>query len=211
MAKYFPILIRLDNKKVLVVGGGNIALRKVEDLLKFGIIPDIISMGITSKLLKIIIHNDIICKLKEFEKSDVLNYDIVLAATNNPDIDKIIAEDCIKNNILLNVADVPELCSFILPSTIKKGNLTISVGSQGESPFFAKAVKENIESQIPEHLEDIAKLAAIFRKLFLENHDYRNSTQRNQLIKEFLKTDWNNLIENSGFDEALKKVNEILR
>ena len=207
--KYFPIYVDISEKPVLVVGGGHIAKRKSLYLLDFGadivciapsVLPEIEQMAATGKIQLI---------KREYREDDCKNFDFVFAATNNPAADKFIYEDCKKHGALLNVADVPAFCSFILSSYIKKGDITINISSGGAAPFFVKHLKESLADCLPRHFEETAKLASYFRTKLVEDERYRIESSRDALIRQFLETDWETIIENEGYDAALSHVDTL--
>ncbi len=208
--RWFPIYVDISQKPVLVVGGGNIAKRKLLYLLDYQadivciapeILPEINELA-GKGLVKII--------KREYRENDAENYDFVFAATNNPEADKLIYEDCKKHGALLNVADVPAFCSFILSSYIKKGDISINISSGGTAPFFVKHLKETIAAALPERLEEIAKLASVFRAKLVKDERYKDDKTRNELIEKFLDIDWNQIIETAGFEAARKRTEELL-
>jgi len=206
---YYPILIDLSKFKSLVIGGGKVATRKVLNLIQFSNIPKIISPELCDDLKDIIALYRIDYSRKKYEKGDLRGFNLVFAATGDRDCDLMIESECKELDILLNVADVPELCSFILPATIKKANITISVSSQGTAPFYAKYIKENIEKQLSPQIDDISALAEYFRFKLIKNISSNDLQKRDYLIKKFLDTDWERLFNEKKKDEVYKIMNDL--
>lgn len=203
---YLPVLIDLHWFNPLVIGGGKIALRKVNNLLDFNSFPTIISPKINSELINIIKSNNLIYIQKYYETKDITNFNLIFAATNNIQVNNQIFEDCMNRNILVNIADEPNLCNFIMPASIIKNNITISISSQGQSPFFSKYLKNYIESSLPDYINDISDFASILRKQMKSLNIYNNISKRNKLIKEFLDTNWNQIFVNNNYDFALNHL-----
>jgi precorrin-2 dehydrogenase/sirohydrochlorin ferrochelatase len=208
--KYFPINIKLNGLPVLVVGGGAVALRKVNNLIEFGGNVTVIASEACSDIIEL--NKSGIIKLvnRQYESGDCEGYRLVFDATGDSETIKAIREECTKGKILLNVADEPELCDFIMPSFIKKGELTISVSSGGNAPFFVKDIKKKLESSLPKNVEIITELASEFRSKLRTERLYENETLRNKLMDKFLNIDWDNIINESGRDGAYRIMHELL-
>ncbi|TAL68047.1 MAG: bifunctional precorrin-2 dehydrogenase/sirohydrochlorin ferrochelatase [Bacteroidetes bacterium] len=209
-AKYFPVLIDLSRYPALVIGGGTIAYRKVKNLLEFNGNMTVIAPEFCDELINLLNEMKIDVIKRKYEKGDIKGCKLVFAATGDEGVDKQIYDECIEEDALLNVADVPELCNFIMPSFIKKGDFTVAVSSQGKSPFFVKAMKKKIEASLPENIEQITELASEFRNRLMKENLYSNEQLRNKLIDKFLKTDWDSIINENGIEAARQTMNEIL-
>lgn len=156
----YSALLNLEGKKVTVVGGGEVAFRKVSSFIEEGcevyvIAPDFIDRFKTLQH-KIYIMN------KAYEEGDGLGSFIMVAATDDYEVNKQVGEFCKRENILCNVVDNKPLSSFIVPSTLKRGDLTISVSTGGASPFLAAKIRRELEKQYGVHYgEYIARLGRI--------------------------------------------------
>ena len=204
---YFPILLDITNFKCLVIGGGMISYRKIMNLLEFDAEVTCLSPVFCKKIENLIEQSKINFIKREYQENDVHNYQLVFCATGVPEVEQLIKNDCDKYKILLNVADVPDLCHFIMPATIKKGYLTVSIASQGKSPFFVKHLKDEIANSLNPNLEQISILAAKFREILISNPNLTKEIQ-DTLIEKFLKTDWPDIINSQGEEEAYKKMKE---
>ncbi len=209
-SKYFPVLIDLSRFPALVIGGGTIALRKVINLLEFNGKVTLIAPELCDEIINLDSEKKIDVIKKKYEKGDIKGRKLVFAATGNKDIDKQIYDECMEEGALLNVADIPELCNFIMPSFIKKGDFIIAVSSQGHSPFLVKSMKDKIEASLPENIETITELAKEFRSRMKSEQLYQNEQLRNKLIDKFLKTEWDSIINENGIESAFQTMNEIL-
>ncbi len=143
----FPFFIDLEDKPVLIVGGGKVAAEKYEKLKQF-----------TSEITIVAKESDISCEklhLRKFEDADLEGFEVVICATDDRELNKYIAEKCMENRVLVNTVDDPELCSFIFPSLIKTDNVSIGVTSSGKSPLVSQHIRKEIEKTLPENLDDI--------------------------------------------------------
>lgn len=203
---YFPIFINLANKRALVIGGGEIAYRKILNLLDFEINTVCISPQFHKGIEQLANNSKFELIQRVYMPGDVQNFDIVFAATNNAEADRQISNDCDKFGILLNVADVPDLCTFIMPAYIKRGKITIAISSGGAAPFYAKQLKKRLNDFLPEQESQLAELAAYFRILLINIPNYSNEESRNMYINLFLSEDWNSILKKEGFEKAKQRV-----
>lgn len=179
---YFPMFINLNQEQVLVVGGGMVALRKVQKLLPYGAKLTVISPYIVDKLLEI---PEITIVQREFCDADLEQHlAMVIAATDDQQVNKEISSLCKAKNIMVNVVDNINECSFIFPALVKQGNLSAGISTGGASPTAAIYYKERLQELVPANIDEIldwleekrqemkiqipqqAKRAGIFRKLF---------------------------------------------
>jgi precorrin-2 dehydrogenase/sirohydrochlorin ferrochelatase len=151
---FFPSYINLDSKKILLVGGGYIALEKLEKLVDFTKDITVISKDFTDNFLEFAKRYDIDIKQKAYQKGDIKNFDIVIIATNTISLHKEIYQESRNSRILINSVDDTAYCDFIFPSYIKRGDLTISISTSGSSPALAKKIREYIEKLIPKNIEE---------------------------------------------------------
>jgi len=152
-----PILLK--NQKVLLIGGGKVALQKAKVLFENGISFRIIAKEIIEDIKKY--SKDI--TIKEFEISDIKEF-IIIDATGNDEVTKKLLEIKKTQNILLNVVDKPEFCDFYFMALINKGDLKVAVSSNGSSPSVAKFIRDEIKSILPNNLDTILKQKKQLRK-----------------------------------------------
>ncbi|MGF7399784.1 bifunctional precorrin-2 dehydrogenase/sirohydrochlorin ferrochelatase [Thermoanaerobacterium thermosaccharolyticum] len=147
---YYPIMLNITNKKCLVIGGGNVAYRKILSLLEFGGTVTAIAPKFIKDIWELSKNNRIELIDRKYQKNDVQNYNLVIVATNDKMLNKEISKECIDNNIPVNVVDDKELSTFITPSVIRRGDLTISISTNGKSPLLSKRIREMLENVIVE-------------------------------------------------------------
>jgi len=210
-AIYFPLLLNIKDYKCLVVGGGKVALRKVISLLDFQARVTVISPKFCEPLLELYKKRKITVIQKVYAKEYLKNFKVVFCATDNPKINKSVRKDCTEKNILLNVADIPELCDFILPAIVKRGDLTISVSSQGTAPFYVKEIKNKLDHIFPAFHEEIIELAGEFRNLILSNKKFRSPKLKEEAFMKFFVIDWKKVLVNGGRKNANKYLQSILK
>ena len=158
--KYFPFFIELNNKSILLVGGGEVAERKLDLLLKANAKVTIVAPELTD-YLEGFLKDKNVTYIKETYNSDILekgNYIFIIAATNDEVINKKIANDANKHNILVNVVDKPEICDFIFPSILERGPITVAVSTGGSSPVLARMLRTKLETMVPGGYGKLAKI-----------------------------------------------------
>jgi siroheme synthase-like protein len=168
----YPIFLKLDQLQLLIVGGGKVATEKLHFILKNS--PDakitVVAQQISAELKNIIQSNHhVILKEKIFDKNDIIGFQLIIAATNLPSVNKEIYEAAKAKNILVNIADTPQLCDFYLSSIVSKGELKIGISTNGKSPVIAKRLREFFEQIIPDNIND----------LILNMHHYRTQLKGN--------------------------------
>lgn len=155
----FPIFLKIRQIKTLIVGGGNVALEKLNALLKNDPRANIILIGreISDEIKARVSGIDTITlHQRAFLPSDLhCGIQMLVLATNNRDLNAVIYGMARAKGILTNVADTPDLCDFYLGSTVTKGNLKIGISTNGQSPTFAKRFREVLEDILPDETNEL--------------------------------------------------------
>ncbi|WP_418186897.1 precorrin-2 dehydrogenase/sirohydrochlorin ferrochelatase family protein [Aliarcobacter lanthieri] len=154
---YFPAFLKFDDKKILIVGGGNIAFEKLSHLLNFSSNITLIAKKYSSEIKTLIDENNLTYFQKKYEKTDIKFFDVVIVAVDDFDLQESIYFESRDYNILCNCVDLQKYCDFIFPSYIKKGDLTIAISTSGSSPAFAKNFKKYLLKIIPDNIDDFLK------------------------------------------------------
>ncbi|MDF1880142.1 bifunctional precorrin-2 dehydrogenase/sirohydrochlorin ferrochelatase [Sulfurimonas sp. MAG313] len=149
---YFPAFIQLQDKKVLLVGGGNIAYEKLERLLDFTHDIYVIALDLSEKMHSLMQEHNIKYEQKAYVKGDIKDYCIVVVAVDDISLQKDIFEESKAYKCLCNAVDSVSYCDFIFPSYIKEGHLTIAISTSGASPSFAKYFKKYIKNLVPKNV-----------------------------------------------------------
>ncbi|MBU0682024.1 MAG: bifunctional precorrin-2 dehydrogenase/sirohydrochlorin ferrochelatase [Proteobacteria bacterium] len=149
---YFPINVDIRNRPCTVIGGGRVALRKVKGLLECGADVTLISPEATSELEMMAVQGRITWYARGYKPGDLAGSFLVIAATDDEAVQEQVHAEAQAGNLLLNVADVPKWCNFILPATVRQGDLTISISTAGKSPALAKRLRQELEKSFgPEY------------------------------------------------------------
>jgi precorrin-2 dehydrogenase / sirohydrochlorin ferrochelatase len=170
--KYYPVNLDIRHQSCLVVGGGAVGTRKVRTLLDCGAAVIVVSPEVTDPLSVLAAENHILLKQRPYRASDLDGVFLVIGATDSKDINRAIHDDARKQGKLCNIADQPELCNFILPSVIDRGDLIIAISTSGKSPAVARRLRQQIEAQFGPEYAEFLKLMGAVRKILLEQtHD----------------------------------------
>ncbi len=162
--EYLPIFLRLSGRNCLVVGGGEVAARKVSLLLKAGARVTVLAPELGSSLTQFLLDNKITHLQKLFSFEDVRGYCVVVSATNSSQINSDVAEAANHHDIAVNVVDKPESCSFIFPSIIDRSPVIAAISTGGASPVLARMLRERLESLIPSAYGKLATLVREYRQ-----------------------------------------------
>jgi len=208
---FYPILINLQRFPCLVIGGGEVAFRKIQSLLAYNAKITVISPKICNPLKKLIKTSKIKIIPHSYSKEYIKNFKIIFCATDNQKVSKQVHNDCKSVNKFLNVADVPDLCNFILPAVVKRGDLTISISSQGRAPFLAKEIKNKIEHIFPSYYEDIINLAGDFRSIIMSNIKFNSPKIKEKAFSKFFTIDWKKVLKNEGKKKAQEYMRNIFK
>ncbi len=151
---YFPMFYNFNKKRVLVVGGGLIATEKLDKLVQFTKEITVITKDISLEANILIKEHCLSLYQRSYKYGDIDNFDIVIVATDDINMQEAIYKESRGRDILVNSVDNIEFCDFIFPSFIKKGDLTVAISTSGASPAFAKQFRWKVESSIPNDIED---------------------------------------------------------
>ena len=159
---FFPAYFTLENRKILLVGGGAIALEKLEKLVEFTHAIDIIAEAFSDEFMIFAKQYNLSIQKRAYTKGDINGFDIVIVATDTVVLHRAIYEESRTTRVLVNSVDDTAYCDFIFPSYIKRGDLTISVSTGGASPAMAKRLRLYLEKLIPPQIEDfLAEMRAL--------------------------------------------------
>lgn len=162
--EFLPIFYNINNKACLVVGGGDVAERKVMLLLQAGARVSVVAPAISSALIELAARGDIDHRAEPFQSEHLRDQVLVIAATDDQALNRRVSEDCQQLRIPVNVVDNPELCTAIMPSIIDRSPLLIAISSGGKSPVLARLLRAQLETVVPVAYGRLAAMAGRFRK-----------------------------------------------
>jgi uroporphyrin-III C-methyltransferase/precorrin-2 dehydrogenase/sirohydrochlorin ferrochelatase len=202
---FFPVFMDLGGRDCLVVGGGNVAARKVSLLVRAGARVEVVAPQLCEKLAVQRDAGTITHSAREFEEADVAGKALVIAGTSQEDVNRRVSELAKAGNIPVNVVDCPELCSFIVPSIINRSPVQVAVSSGGASPVLARLLRARLESYVPAAYGHLAQLVASFRAKVKQR--FSSVEQRRQFWENMLQGEVAELLF-AGRDESARAVLE---
>ena len=183
----YPIFLKMNQLQTLIVGGGNVALEKLTFLLKSS--PNakvtMVAPFFKEETKNLADRFDVKRITITYDEAFLCDKDLIIAATNKIEINKRIYNDAKRRNLIINVADTPDLCDFYLGGIVTKGNIKIAISTNGKSPTMAKRLRQFFEAVIPDEIDDLAQNLNRFRK-GIKGDFASKVTQLNKLTKGLL-------------------------
>lgn len=164
----YPLYLCIEGKPVVIVGGGRVAERKARTLLGHGAAVTVIAPEITEGLHDLVATGRIDWIERRFKEGDVAGAMLVFAATGNRDVDGAVSAQARQRGILVNAADMPDFCTALVPSVLRRGRLQIAVSTQGASPGLARDIRRSLEKEFPDWWEPYLNTLAEVRLLIKE-------------------------------------------
>jgi siroheme synthase-like protein len=163
----FPVFLKLENLRLLIIGGGNVSFEKLNTVLQNAPATAIrlVATNISDEIKELAENFDTVELIERpYQISDIHLSDIIISAVDDKQTSKKIWTDAKQNKKLINLADKPELCDFYLSSIVKKGNLKIAISTNGKSPTIAKRIKETLNEVMPDEIDDVLYNMETIRK-----------------------------------------------
>jgi len=157
-SSYYPIFLDIEGKKCVVVGGGQVALRKVRALLDHGARVEVISPDLCPGLGRMFKQGKVHAVRRDYAEGDLAGAVIVVAATNDNDLNAKVAEEARARGVLINAVDDPQHCDFIVPSHLRHGDVTIAISTGGRSPALARKIRTELEKDLAAKYAPLASL-----------------------------------------------------
>lgn len=161
---YHPIFVALDARRCVVIGGGAVAARRVAALLAGGATVTVVSPRVAPALAALARDGRIRHVARRYRHGDLRGQSLAFVATGDRAVSAAVAAEGRALGVLVNAADDPARCDFILPSVLRRGPLTVAVGTGGTSPALARAVREQIERDLPRHYASLAAVVGAVRR-----------------------------------------------
>ena len=204
---YYPILLDLRGQTTVVVGGGQVAQRKIETLLEHGADVHVIANELTPTLRDQVEAGKITWNGAEYDERALKGTFLVVAATDNTALNRQVSEDAKRKGILINAVDQPSDCSFIVPSVLRRGDLLIAVSTSGSSPMLAKKIRRTLEKQFGEEYEMFLTLMRALRKEILARGLSQDANHR--IFRALVDSPILEAIGQRRWNDVASMVNEI--
>jgi precorrin-2 dehydrogenase / sirohydrochlorin ferrochelatase len=190
----FPMFMKLEGRSCLVVGAGTVGEPKIKSLIEAGASVRVVALQVTAAVGEWAESGAISWEARAFKSTDLDGVFLIIAATNNRDLNAAIFREARRRNILCNVVDDPEYCDFYYPAVVRRGDLQLAISTNGHSPALAQRIRRELEIQFgPEYGEWLEQLGRTRQELFASKI---NPEQRRRLLHELASR------------EAFKKASE---
>jgi len=208
MSRFYPVLVDLQGKKALVVGGGKVAQRKIETLLEHGATVQVVAKELTASLEELRRAGRIEFLGEEFSETFVDGVFVVFAATDDASLNRRVSRTAQQRSLLVNAVDQPADCNFIVPSVLSRGDLVIAVSTSGKSPAFARKVRVELEQSFGEEYGLFLNLMGNLRKEILRlglSQEENKST-----FEDLVTSDLLSAIREKNWDLASQIIEKVL-
>ncbi|MGD0154430.1 MAG: bifunctional precorrin-2 dehydrogenase/sirohydrochlorin ferrochelatase [Thermacetogeniaceae bacterium] len=200
----YPIYLKLEGKKCLVVGGGAVAQRKIHGLRECGAAVTVVSPELTPSLQETAIGGDFCYNRRGFRAGDLDGQQIVVAATGDFELNAQIARLCLRRSIPVNVVDNPGLSTFYVPAVIRRGPLCISISTGGSSPLLARRIREDLEGELGPGFAEIATLLGEMRQRIQDR--LTDEEERRRFWDQIVTPELIALLKSGATETARKQV-----
>lgn len=178
----YPAYLDLEGVSCLVVGGGVVAIRKIGPLLESGAKVTVVSPEAVEKIAEMAKAGKLDWLKRGYEIGEAAEYMLVVAATGNKDVNRKVGLDGLKAGRLMNVVDNPAMCNFIVPSTVKRGELHLALSTSGACPALTKKLRKKLENEYPETYGELLERLRDFRNRLLETVE--TEAERKQALEK---------------------------
>lgn len=202
----YPVSISLKGKKVVVIGGGNVAQRKIKDLLKAKCNLEVYAPEVDPGLARYMDERKVKYYQQEFSEDQINDAFMVIAATNDRDINNLISDYCNEKNILINVVDAREESNFLVNSIIRRGDLTIAVSTNGKAPALAARIMREIDQIYS--IEYAIFIELLFEMRDLAKEQILDQKQRSDALREIAGFDVIDDLNKGNIDEVRSMMKE---
>jgi len=209
MSGYPLTLVGLEKARCVVVGGGEVAARKVVALRQAGAHPQVISPAVGEALQRQAEAGEIELIPRRYQDGDLLGARLVIAATDDPETNEAVWQEAQARGILVNVVDDPPHCNFYVPATVRRGALTLSISTGGTSPALARRIRQNLEQQYDTAYERYLALLGRLRPLIQET--VSDAARRKALWEDLLDSQILDLLRSGAHDAAEARASEIVK
>lgn len=203
----YPLFLKLAGRPCLVAGGGMVAQRKVGGLLDAGAAVTVVSPEVTADLHNLAQQGRVAWRKKPFAAADLDGHILAVAATDDSAANTGIAAQCRARGVLVNVADEPELCDFLVPSVVRRGPLAVAVSTAGKSPMLARKLRDELERLLPQAYGEFLEILGRQRETVKKMPDAR---RREAVLRALVYSDILDLLGEGRKQEAQERIQQCI-
>lgn len=174
----YPINLIIEGRPCLVVGGGEVAARKVRELIRCGAVVTVVAPEICDELAAIAEEGGVTALRRAVEEGDLRDAHLVVAATDDLEVNRWVSERAECARALVNVVDQPDLCQFTAPAVVRRGRLTIAISTNGRAPALAKHLRRELSTTFGPEWEEVVEALNAYRSRLLERTGYTFEARR---------------------------------
>jgi precorrin-2 dehydrogenase/sirohydrochlorin ferrochelatase len=206
---FYPVYLNLKGRRVVVVGGGEVAERKVESLLEAEASPVVISPDVTRSLSLMAEENQIEWRNRKYTKGDCTGAALVFSATNDPEVSRAVYAEATELGLFVNTADQPALCSFIMPAVVRRGDIGIAISTGGTSPALAARLRRKISRVIGPEYAQFSQLMVRARREIRSR--VASERERRELHYRIIDSDIIELLRRNDREAAERRLHEMIQ
>jgi siroheme synthase-like protein len=205
---FFPVYLNLKGKRVVVIGGGEVAERKVLALTGTGASITVISPEVTTELARLAAAKSIEWHRRPYAPGDCKDAILVFSATDNREISRAVWEEAHRAGVLVNTADEPDLCDVIMPAVIRRGDLTVAISTGGASPALAATLREKLSQVLGPEYGQLVELLGRYRQEIQRR--FQDERDRKALHYRLLDSDIIGFLQRNDSEGAERRLKEII-
>lgn len=209
MSRRYTISLDLFQKDCLVVGGGQVAERKVRSLLECGARVKVISPEITPGLGKLAAEGLILYREGFYQDIDLTGVFLVIGATDSEEVNRRVADDCAARNLVVNIVDDPGKGNFFVPAVVRRGALTIAVSTEGKSPMLARKIREELERAYGPQFSEFLELLGQLRERVINNET--SEQKKRNLLEELVSEEILDLLKEGRLELVKERLHSAYR
>jgi precorrin-2 dehydrogenase/sirohydrochlorin ferrochelatase len=206
--QYYPVFLNLAQHSVVVIGGGKMAHEKVEGLLRAGACVTLIAREPSEPLQELAAGHEITLVARDFKHGDLAAAFLVISTLNDRKVNAQIFREANARNIPVNVVDDPPHCSFIAPSILRRGDLTVAISTSGKAPAVAVRLRQQLEEQIGDEYAHFLEIAGTLRAPLAEK--YPDFETRKKLWYDVVDSDVLELLRAGDETRARERITELM-
>lgn len=207
-ADFYPIVLRLRGRRVLVVGGGKVGARKAAGLLEAGAHVVVVSPRFAPAFARLVDTAALTLIERPYKVEDLAGMALVVAATDDREVNAQIRDDARRAGVLVSVVDDPRASDFIVPAVVRRGDLLVAISTGGRSPGLAGQLRRELDLLVPQDWEVLVRLLGVARARV--QTAVENPARRQELMKQLITVDILSTLRNAGGQAAVDQVDALI-
>lgn len=205
MSRRYFVSLDLTGKTCLVVGGGQVAERKVHSLLECGARVVVVSPSITPGLKKLAEEDKLVYRQDYYREADLEGVFLVIGAANREEVNRQVADDCTARNLIVNIVDDQAKGNFFVPAVVRRGDLTIAVSTAGKSPMLARRIREDLEKTYGVSFGEFLDMLGNLRKEVIR--DVASQEQKKEILENMVDSEILSLLKEGCLERVKERLN----